>query len=75
MEENITEITDAIFQSYRRVGRINNTDGSILPSKGVIGSICESLLELLFPGVYGEGPIYSPHLKNVTALSTSGHCD
>ena len=75
MEQNvteITEITDAIFQSYRRVGRINNTDGSILPSKGVIGSVCESLLELLFPGVYGEEPIYSPHLRNVTAYRLRG---
>src|SRR5271166_5469328 len=72
MEQNVTEITDAIFQSYRRVGRINNTDGSILPSKGVIGSVCESLLELLFPGVYGEEPIYSPHLRNVTAYRLRG---
>jgi serine O-acetyltransferase len=71
-EENVSEITDAIFESYRVVGRINNTDGSLLPSKGVIGDICEGFLQLLFPGVYGEEPIYSPHLRNVTAHRLRG---
>src|SRR5271165_2243281 len=72
MEENISGITDAIFESYRLAGRINNTDGSILPSKEVVGHVCESLLELLFPGVYGDEPIYSPHLRNVTAHRLRG---
>jgi hypothetical protein len=71
-EKNISEIADAIFESYRLVGRINNTDGSLLPSKGVIGAICESFLELPFPGVYGDEPIYSPHLRNVTAHGLRG---
>ena len=71
-EKNISEIADAIFESYRLVGRINNTDGSLLPSKGVIGAICESFLELPFPGVYGDEPIYSPHLRNVTAHRLRG---
>jgi hypothetical protein len=71
-EENVSEIADAIFESYRLVGRINNTDGLLLPSKGVIGAICESFLELLFPGVYGNEPIYSPHLRNVTAHRLRG---
>ena len=66
-EENVSEITDAILESYRLVGRTNNTDGSLLPSKSVIGDICEGFLQLVFPGVYGEEPIYSPHLRNVTA--------
>jgi len=72
MEENISGITDAIFESYRLVGRISNTDGSILPSKEVVGHVCESLLELLFPGVYGDEPIYSPHLRDVTAHRLCG---
>src|SRR5271166_5469327 len=72
MEENISGITDAIFESYRLAGRINNTDGSILPSKEVVGHVCESLLELLFPGVYGDEPIYSPHLRDVTAHRLCG---
>jgi serine O-acetyltransferase len=71
-EESVSEIADAIFESYRLVGRINSTDGSLLPSKGVIGAICESFLELLFPGVYGNEPIYSPHLRNVTAHRLRG---
>lgn len=71
-EENLSEITDALYESYRLVGRINNTDGSLLPSKGVIADICKGFLQLLFPGVYGEEPIYSPHLRNVTANRLRG---
>jgi len=70
--ENVSEIADALFESYRLEGRIGNTDGSILPSKQVIGSVCESILELLFPGVYGEEPIYSPHLRMVTGHRVRG---
>lgn len=66
-QESVSEITDALYESYRSVGRINNTDGSLLPSKAIIADICEGFLQLLFPGVYGEEPISSPHLRNVTA--------
>ena len=39
----------------------------MLPSKTVIGAICASLLELLFPAAYENEPIDSPDLKNATA--------
>jgi serine O-acetyltransferase len=70
--ENVSTIADTIFESYRLEGRIGNTDGSILPSKEIIGSVCESILELLFPGVYGDEPIYSPHLRMVTGHRVRG---
>jgi len=60
------QITDAILESYTLVGGINNIDGSNLPSKRAITSICEELLQLLFPGFHDEEPIHSKHLRHVT---------
>ena len=59
-------ITDAILESYALVGGINNIDGSNLPSKRAVASICEDLLQLLFPGFHDEEPIHSKHLRRVT---------
>ena len=59
-------ITDAILESYARVGGINHIDGSNLPSKRAVASICEDLLQLLFPGFHDEEPIHSKHLRQVT---------
>ena len=61
------QITDAILDSYCLVGGINNIDGSNLPSKRAIASVCEDLLQLLFPGYHDEEPIHSKHLRRVTA--------
>jgi serine O-acetyltransferase len=61
------QITDAILESYCLVGGINNIDGSNLPSKRAIATICEDLLQLLFPGFHDEEPIHSKHLRRVTS--------
>ena len=61
------QITDAILESYCLVGGINNIDGSNLPSKRATASICEDLLQLLFPGFHDEEPIHSKHLRRVTS--------
>lgn len=60
------QITDAILESYSLAGGINNIDGTNLPSKRAIASICEDLLQLLFPGFHDEEPIHSKHLRRVT---------
>lgn len=64
--ERFDTITAKILDSYRDVGGINNIDGSNLPSKLAIASICEDLLQLLFPGYHDQEPIHSQHLRRVT---------
>jgi len=66
MDKGLHDITDSLLKSYREVGGINNIDGSNLPSKRAIASICEDLLQLLFPGFHDEEPIHSQHLRRVT---------
>src|SRR5271156_682590 len=64
--EKLDKITGKILDSYRDVGGINNIDGSNLPSKLALASICEDLLQLLFPGYHDQEPIHSQHLRRVT---------
>ncbi len=67
MDKDIGKITEAILTSYRTGGGMNNIDGSNLPSKRAIASICEDLLQLLFPGFHDLEPIHSIHLQRVTS--------
>lgn len=67
MENDISKITEAILNSYRTAGGMNNIDGSNLPSKRAVASICEDLLQLLFPGFHDQEPIHSVHLARVTS--------
>jgi serine O-acetyltransferase len=64
--DSLAKITDEILGSYETVGGINNIDGSNLPSKRAIASICEDLLQILFPGFHDQEPIHSNHLRRVT---------
>src|SRR5215217_540962 len=67
MEKDLSKITEQILSSYKTGGGINNIDGSNLPSKRALASICEDLLQLLFPGFHDQEPIHSVHLRRVTA--------
>lgn len=67
MDKDIGKITEAILTSYRTGGGMNNIDGSNLPSKRAIATICEDLLQLLFPGFHDLEPIHSVHLARVTS--------
>lgn len=64
--DSLEKITGKILDSYREVGGINNIDGSNLPSKLAIATICEDLLQLLFPGYHDQEPIHSQHIRRVT---------
>ena len=66
MDHALGEITDRILSSYETGGGMNNIDGSNLPSKRALASICEDLLQLLFPGFHDQEPIHSSHLRRVT---------
>jgi serine O-acetyltransferase len=66
MDSDIGQITDAILRSYSTGGGTNHVDGANLPSKRTIATICEDLLQLLFPGFHDAEPIHSSHLPRVT---------
>jgi serine O-acetyltransferase len=66
MDKDLTKITEQVLSSYRVGGGMNNIDGSNLPSKRAVASICEDLLQLVFPGFHDQEPIHSIHLARVT---------
>ncbi len=59
MLEQLHEITDAIVESYRQIGGINNLDGPNLPSRRGIELIIADLESLIFPG-YRVGDALEP---------------
>jgi serine O-acetyltransferase len=67
MDNDLGKATDAILRSYETGGGINHVDGANLPSKRAITSICDDLLQLLFPGFHDAEPIHSQHLPRVTS--------
>ena len=67
MDNDLGKVTDAILRSYETGGGINHVDGANLPSKQAITTICEDLLQLLFPGFHDAEPIHSQHLPRVTS--------
>ena len=64
---DLPNLVHELIGSYREVGGINNIDGSNLPSKRAVASICEDLLQLLFPGFHDRDPIHTKELRDVTA--------
>jgi serine O-acetyltransferase len=66
MEKSVTPLVTDILDSYRRIGGINNIDGSNLPSKRAVAQICDDLLQILFPGFHDEEPIHSEKVGQIT---------
>lgn len=60
------EIVNSLLDSYCEVGGINHLDSSNLPSKRVVGAICDDLLQLLFPGFFSEEVVSSEELPLIT---------
>lgn len=60
------EIVQSLMNSYHEVGGINHVDCGALPSKRAIASLCEYLLQVLFPGFYSEDAIASNDLEMIT---------
>jgi serine O-acetyltransferase len=57
---------EQILASYQAVPGLSNTDGVNLPSKQEVGSICEDLLQVLFPGFHDVEPISNGSLPVLT---------
>ncbi len=66
MESTLKRVAQELLASYEAVGGMNNTDGLNLPSTRAIASICEDLLQLLFPGFHDEEPIHGNFLADLT---------
>ncbi len=75
MDLQIPHLVGEILDSYSKVGGINNVDGSNLPSKRAVASICENLLQLLFPGFHDSEPIHSKGLRHATAYRVGSIAD
>ena len=61
-----------LMASYSCLGGINHLDGKNLPSKGVIADITMDLLQLLFPGFFGDHVIHSSAMNDVTNALLGG---
>lgn len=63
----VTQLTEALIQSYARSGGINHIDGKNLPSKTTVTRLTCQLLQLLFPGFFDDKPLHTSELKIETA--------
>ena len=61
------KIVDDLLLSYQEVGGINRIDSANLPSRPGIASICEDLLQILFPGFLETEAIESDNLDKDTS--------
>lgn len=52
--QSTDDITEALLESYQRLGGINHLEGPNLPSKASICRLTEDLLHLVFPGFFNE---------------------
>jgi len=59
-------IVNSLLDSYHAVGGINRIESGNLPSKRTVTSVCEKLLQLLFPGYHDEEPIPANELEMIT---------
>ena len=66
MDSQLPQIVNELLASYRKVGGINHIDGSNLPSKRAIATLCEDLLQLLFPGFHDQEVVHSGALYKAT---------
>ena len=60
------EIVQSLMTSYKEVGGINHVDCGALPSKQAIATLCEDLLQVLFPGFYSVDAVSSHDLELMT---------
>ncbi len=67
MDKILSRVTARLLTSYRHVGGINNIEVVNVPSKRAVGTICEDLLQLLFPGFHDEKPFLSDELPDITS--------
>lgn len=66
MSTGLDQTIDAILDSYRKIGGLNNKDSHNLPSKHAVGEICEGLLQILFPGFHDADALHHGSVESLT---------
>jgi serine O-acetyltransferase len=66
VEHLLKLVSQALLDSYLKVGGMNHTEGENLPSKRAIASLCSDLLTLLFPGFHDDAPQSAEELVRAT---------
>ena len=67
MDISERKIVDDLLLSYQEVGGINRIDSANLPSRPAIATLCEDLLQILFPGFLETEAIEAENLEKETA--------
>jgi serine O-acetyltransferase len=66
MDESWKETVSDLVVSYEQLGGLNNRDVHNMPSKRAVGTICEELLRLLFPGFHDDDAIHKHTIFELT---------
>jgi serine O-acetyltransferase len=53
-ERSLANAIDALLDSYRRHGNINHLEATALPSRRRVTQLLDDLMDLVFPGYFGE---------------------
>ena len=53
-EKSLANAIDALLDSYRRHGNINHLEATALPSRHRVTQLLDNLMDLVFPGYFGE---------------------
>jgi serine O-acetyltransferase len=61
-----TSITQALLASYQEIGGINHLDGANLPAKCAISTLCNDLLQILFPGFFEARAVHREKVETLT---------
>ena len=72
MDNRQEQIVTSLLASYSEIGGINHLDAANLPSKRVIGGMCDDLLQVLFPGFFSEEVVSSEELPLITNERVAG---
>jgi serine O-acetyltransferase len=72
MDANTTRWAQKLMDSYRDEGGVNTSDEPGLPSKPEIASLCNQIMQLLFPGYHDGGPIGRLELSELTQDRVNG---
>jgi hypothetical protein len=66
MDESWKQAVSDLLSSYEELGGLNHSDTHNMPSKRAVGTICEDLLRLLFPGFHDDDAVHKERFLDLT---------
>ncbi len=75
MNDFIDQAARLLLDSYAEVGGLNHGEGANLPSKPAIGTICQDLLQILFPGFHDDTAVSENELRDLTRARVASLAD